>query len=382
MHLMQHAQLIEDKTRTELHSLADKLNELLSRFDHFSISDDILKKPLSQLEKWRAEAHEKIDQIVEDKRREISDELDKYRKGLLTKNEEQLVKINVSKKMIAELIQEGDASTKQMADLQSSINEAEKYLKALNVPVIDIIAQPSDWPVNIYTNFFDVQATSVDKVREFKITYVRLNGVIRNYYVTTKDNGKISDLIKSFVQHCTAVEVFTPVGLNRAYTIDHLPKPDFILAAEVYNHRIYLQFNDNTSLSSIEKRDVIVFHETPYSLNDQNNPCILMPCSFRRLPDKSLFGWPVYLSVPRTGCRGQHILGALQDLLGKFFPLNPDTDQQLYEAYLEMIVNYTTKETKLNDFLQDEIDFSKVSTRLFVNIVSHIADEYEQNTLK
>ena len=51
VHLMQHAQLIEDKTRSELHKLADNFNELSSRFDHLSISDDILKEPLIQLEK-------------------------------------------------------------------------------------------------------------------------------------------------------------------------------------------------------------------------------------------------------------------------------------------------------------------------------------------
>jgi hypothetical protein len=86
--------------------------------------------------------------------------------------------------------------------------------------------------------------------------------------------------------------------------------------------------------------------------------------------------------VPRKECRGQHILDALRDLLGKFFPLNPNTDRQLYDAYLRTIVNRAAKECKLNDVLQDEIDFSKVNATLFVNIVGHIADEYEQNILK
>jgi hypothetical protein len=379
VHLMQHAQLIEEKTRAELHSLADKLNEVSSRFKHLSITDDILQKPFDQLEKWRVEAHEKIDQIVENKRRELNDELDKYRKLFCTKNAEQLMKLDASKKVLAELIQEADASATQIADLQGSIDDTEKYLNALNPPVINVIVRSSNWSVNVYTQFFGVQATSVDKIREFKITYVRLNGIIRNSYIKTKENGTMTDLIKSFIRHYIAVEEFTQEDTNQIYTIDHLPKQDFILPVEVYNHRVHLQYSDQTVLSNIKERDVIVFYQTPFSLDEKDNPWILMPCFFQRLPDKSSFGWPIYLKVPREGCQGQDVRDALHDALGNYFQLNSNIDQWLYEAYFLFSVNSLSKATKLDDALQRKLDFNKEYTTLLVNINSHIVDEYQQN---
>jgi hypothetical protein len=382
VHLMQHAQLIEDKTQSELHSLADKFNELSSRFNHLSISDDILKKPLIQLEKWRTEAHKKIDQIAENKRRELNDELERYRKDFFTKNEEQLVNMNNSKKMIAELIQENDASAKQIADLQKSIEEAEKYLNSLDTLVITVIAQSANWSVDICTNFYDLQATSVDKVREFKVTYICLNGLIRNYYVKTEKNGKMSDLIKSFIRHYVIIEEVMQIKTDGACANDHLPKFDFILPVEVYNHRIHLQYNHNTSLTNILERDVIVFNETPYSLDDKGNPWVLMPCRFLRLPQKNGLGWPVYLNVPRKGCRGQHVLDALHDALVNFFRIDPNADQHLYDATLELTVGSVIKTPKLRAALQDEINFTKADAKLIVYVDSQTADRYEQNTLK
>ena len=284
--------------------------------------------------------------------------------------------------MIAEFIQENDASTKQLADLQESIDETEKYLNALNTPIINIITDSINWSVQICTNFPYVQATSINTLRIFKVTYVRLNGLIRNYYIQTEKNGKISDLIQSFIRHYTTVEKSTQVQTNQSYTIVHLPKPDFILPVEIYNYRIHLQYKDNTLLNGIHERDVTVFYEIPHSLNSQNNQRILMPCFFQRDLGKKPFGLPIYLDVPRTGCRGQQVLDALCNTLGKFFSLDDDNIQQSFNAYFNFTVNYTSKETKLNDALHDEIDFTKVETKLIVRINSQTADKYEQNLQK
>jgi hypothetical protein len=382
VHLIQHAQLIEDKTRSELHSLADKFNELSLRFNHVSISDDMLKKPLIQLEKWRTEAHEKIDQITENKRRALNDELGKCREDFLKKNEEQLVKMNNSKTMIAEFIQENDASIKQIADLRESIDEAEKYLNTFNTLVINVIAQSMNWSADTCTNFPDLQATSVDKLREFNVTYIRLNGLIRNYYVKTETDGKMTDLIKSFIRHYALVEEVMRIETYGTYANDHLLKSDFILPVEVYNHRIHLQFKNDALLTHILERDVIVFYETPYSLDDKGNPWVLMPCHFQRLPQKNGLGWPVYLKVPRKGCRCQHVLDELHNALVNFFRIDPNADQHLYDATLELIVGSVIKTPKLRAALQDEIDFNKVSTKLIVAVDSQTADNYEENTLK
>jgi hypothetical protein len=244
-----------------------------------------------------------------------------------------------------------------------------------------VIAEPSNWSVVICTNFFDVQAKSVDKIREFKITYVRLNGIIRNYYIKTKENGTMIDLINIFIRHYTAVEEFTQVETNQIYTIDHLPKPDFILPVEVYKHRVHSKFNEKTVLRNILERDVIVFYETQHSLSEQDNPRILMPCLFQCNLEKKSFGLPIYLSVPRRGCRGQDVRDALHDTLGNFFSLNLNTEQPAYDVYLESIVKYYTKRTNLDDALQDEIDFTKVNVTLIVTFDRQFINTYERSYL-
>jgi hypothetical protein len=382
VHLMQHAQLIEEKTRAELQSLTDRFNQLSSRFNHLSISDDILNEPLTQLEIWRTEAYTKIDQIVENKRRELNDELDKYRKGFLANKEEQLVKLNANKKTLAELIEESDASSKQIADLQRSVDEIETYLNALNAPVFSVIAQPSNWCVNICTTYSNERATSVNEIREFKITYVRLNGIMRNYYVKTKKNGSMADLLKSFIRQYTAIEEANQSETNQIYKIDHLPKSDFILPAEVYNHRIHLQYSEKTTLNSILDRDIIVFYEIPCSLNTGNNPRILMPCLFQIKSTKQWFGLPIYLSVPREGCRGADVCDALNGTLENFYRSNRRTEQSPYDAYLQLRAHPSFKTIKLDDALEDELDFTNVNTMLIVAFGSQHVDTHEWSYFK
>jgi len=382
IHLAQHSQLIEENTRIELHSLADKFNELSSKFNDLAISSVFLEHPFAELEKWRLDAHEKIDQMAQDKQQEINDKIDEYKELFAINNDEQLKMINRSKKMIAELIQDTDASSQQIADLQTSINITEKYLNSLNTHKISAITRSPLWFVDIYTQFFCFEPTPTEKLREFKVVYIRLNGIVRQHYVKANKDGTMSNLIQNFIRNYPLLEALARLESNSILMIDHQPRSDLILPVKIYDHNVSAQYVENHQLNMIAGDESVVFYEIPHSLNDQNNPCILMPCNFRRLPDNSLFGWPVYLSVPRKECRGQHVLDALRDLLGKFFPLNPNTDRQLYDAYLRITVNRAAKECKLNDVLQDEIDFSKVNATLLVNIVGHIADEYEQNTLK
>jgi hypothetical protein len=382
VHLLQHAQLIEEKTRAELQSLTDRFNELSSRFNQLSISDDILNRPLAQLEKWRTEAYAKIDQIVENKRRELHDELDKYRKIFLANKEEQLAKLNANKKTLAELIEESDASSKQIADLQRSVDEIETYLNALNTPAFSVIAQPSNWSVGICTTYSHAKVTSVNEIREFKITYVRLNGIIRNYYVRTKKNGVMADLIKGFVRQYTAIEEVNQSETNQIYTIDHLPKSDFILSVEIYKHHIHLQYNEKSILNSILERDIIIFYETPYSLNAENNPRILMPCVFQSNPTKQFFGLPIYLSVPRKGCRGENVRDELYDTLDNFYRPNRKIRQPSYDAYLQSGTHDPFETIKLDDALEDELDFTKVNTTLVVAFNDQFVDTNEWSYFK
>jgi hypothetical protein len=374
---MRHAQLIEDNTRAELNSLADKLNELSARFEHHHIPTDILTEPLDTLEKWRAEAYQTVDRIVQNKRQELNVELEKYRTVSLTRHEQELTKVNSSKKLLAELIQEGDTSTHQMATLRTSINDAEKYFNTPKVPAINVTTHVPNWSVTISTNFCDKEVKPNDQIREFSITYIRLNGLIRKYYVKTKKDGTMNHLLRSFVRQYTAVEQSAQIEMGPLYIVDHLSKPDFILPVAVCDRRVRLHFSSASPLSQMSERDVIVFYETPYSLNEENNPCILMPCVFQRLPLRESFAWPIYLSVPRHGCKGRDIQDTLCDALGKFFSFDPHTQQTLYDAYLETTPKDMQKETKLQDALNDEMDFSKTNVTLLVHIDGTVAVKYK-----
>jgi hypothetical protein len=180
------------------------------------------------------------------------------------------------------------------------------------------------------------------KIRTFKIDYVRLDGKIKSYSIKSNEYGCMPNLIEEFCNR------FQPDNKNTgsALTVNknnpdddeneqeedddedeeeekedftkepdydgHQPKPELILAAEVYNHRIHLQYSDNASLTSILDRDQIVFYETSNSLKKGSNDRILMPCVFRDEDTRQNFGYPIYLSIPRHDCRGKDIQEALQ----------------------------------------------------------------------
>ncbi|CAF4006498.1 unnamed protein product, partial [Adineta steineri] len=371
-----------ENVRSELNTLADKFNELSSRFNDLSISSDFLEQPFSQLEQWRIDAHNKIDEIIEKKRQEINDKIDEYKKLFTINNTEQLEKINVNKKLIAELIQDTDASHQQISDFQTSIDNTEKYLNSLTTHKINTINHPLIWSVDIHTQHFQSQSMlSINKLRVFNITYIRLDGIIRPHYVNANKDGTMNNLIRVFIQQYPLFEALVRAQPNSTILTDHQPKYDFILPIEVYDHDVRSQYTNDHKLVLISDYESIVFYETSFPLSDHNHPNILMACAFQRLSNKTPFGWPIYLNVPRTKCRGQDVQDALQNVLGNFFPLNPNTDRLLYDAYLSTSINGYTKQTKLNTILQNELDFSKTHVTLFVNIANLIVEQYEQNAL-
>lgn len=371
-HLVRHAKLMEEKTKAELDALTDQFNGLSARFNDLSFSESILDKALVQLEQWSLQARQTIDQLVENKRQELQNEFEKYRQVFLHGKKEQSVKLNDSKKILRDLIEESDATSSQITALRQSIEETQTYLDNQTFPVLDLVVQPANWFINIRNSSAD---GSMDKIREFQITYVRLNGLIRNYFVRTMDNGTTADLVKNFIRQYTAIEEATLIEYNQIYTIDHLPKSDYILPVEVYNHRVHLQYPDNRLLKEISMRDQIVFYEIPYSVNGLNNPSILMPCLFRNETSKQLFGLPIYLTVPRQECRGTDVRDALQRTLDKFYNPIIMCGPSRHKTFLRRTVDTSATEVKLDDALDDQIDFSKVCTWVTVDF-----DEKSINT--
>jgi ubiquitin carboxyl-terminal hydrolase 4/11/15 len=197
--------------------------------------------------------------------------------------------------------------------------------------------------------FLSLPLPGKKKIRTFKIDYVRLDGKIKSYSIKSNEHGRMPNLIEEFCDRFQTKDksknkpvrmeidgVAGSIEKNKEneneqeedddedeeeekedFTKEpdydgHQPKPELILAVEVYNHRIHLQYSDNASLTSILDRDQIVFYETSNSLKKGSNDRILMPCVFRDEDTRQNFGYPIYLSIPRHDCRGKDIQEALQ----------------------------------------------------------------------
>lgn len=378
VHLLKHVQLVEEKTREELHILADQLNYLSTSLHQLKISPNLAHHPFSALEQWRLGAHTKVDQIVDMKRQELKDILDGYEKAFLIKKMEQMKTIDLNKKLLSKLIEENDGTRQQIIELQSSIDETTNYLSSLDQHRIDVHGSVPDFSIIIEETCHPFDILVNPQWRDIEVVYVRLNGGIRPHRVLTRRSGNMRDLKVSFVDQypqTTATSSETDEG-------QHQPKVDFLLATEVYNHRIHLQFEDSHLLSLIQDQDKIVFYEMPYSLEKLDHPCLPIPCSFRRLPNKEPFGVPIFLSLPRQGCRGQDVIEAILDTLDHFFPFNARINQNLYSVRLVRLAGGNSKAIKLHTILQDEIDLTQTNAQILIDIHSQIAEAYQQITLK
>ncbi|CAF3401063.1 unnamed protein product [Rotaria sp. Silwood1] len=256
--------------------------------------------------------------------------------------------------------------------------------------------------------FLSLPLPGKGKIRTFKITYVRLNGQIKSYDIKCDEHGRVRNLVQEFCDRFQqkkkkiddAVPMETDAGskvneINQDeeeeeeeeedFTKDsdydgHQPRPDYILSAEVYNHRIHVQYADNHLLTHIIERDQIVFYEVPDSLKTPDSEKILMPCTFRSDYYNENFGLPIYLSVPRHKCTGRDIQEALEKRIGDLLPL-PQTDsldKSFYNAILIFNQNYNQINKLLKSYLDEQIDFSRKNTSLTVEVAASIVEKYKK----
>ena len=374
-------QSIEEEALGELNGLADRFNGLSARLEQITVSPAMSEKPLADLAKYNSDAHRAIDQVTAMKREELHELLEEYQALFKAKNNEERVKINASKRRLAEMMINADISREQLNNLEKSMGGIELYLESLKSHSIDVSATLPLFFVGFRRQFFDCPSHRNDERRMFDITHIRLDGSINKYHVMIKESGTMRTLTESFIQKYALLDQLTQMELGSNCDSDHQPKVDFILAVEVHEHRIRLQYTDETKLNAISLDDTIAFYETPHSLKTDNSPQILLPCLFERLPQKEAFGFPIYLSVPRQRCTGQDVLDALKSSLGQFFPLDADTDQHLYTAMLEFRSLHAnqTKQVALEESLQHLISFDKTPTILTVSVDNQLAQIYPKN---
>ena len=85
-HLTEHTQIVERQTRVSANE--ELLNTLEAKLRSLSIPSRISETPKIQLEKWRVEAHRKLDQLAEQKRQELQTKIDDYRTMLAKRTRE------------------------------------------------------------------------------------------------------------------------------------------------------------------------------------------------------------------------------------------------------------------------------------------------------
>ncbi|CAF1211098.1 unnamed protein product [Rotaria sordida] len=159
IHLTEHTQLVENQTRTFLYSHEKFLNDLYNKFESLSISSRILEYPFIQLEKWRTDAHEKLDQLAEQKRREIQKKIAEYQIIFIEKTNEQKQKIDLLKKQLNNLSRQTYITNKEIKYLDDKINETKIFLNSIEKHSIKISTYA--FFVNIRTNFFDLQTSKI-----------------------------------------------------------------------------------------------------------------------------------------------------------------------------------------------------------------------------
>ncbi|CAF4770070.1 unnamed protein product, partial [Rotaria sp. Silwood2] len=159
MHLTEHTQLVESQTRTFLYSHEKILNDLNNKFESLSISSRILEYPFIQLEKWRTDAHQKLDQLAEQKRQEIQRKISEYRIIFTEKTNEQKQKIELLKKQLNNLSRQTHVANKEIKYLEDKINETKIFLHSIEKHSIKVSTYA--FFVNIRTNFFDLQTSRI-----------------------------------------------------------------------------------------------------------------------------------------------------------------------------------------------------------------------------
>jgi len=153
MHLTEHTQYVENQARTFLYSYEKILNDLYNRLKSVSISSHILDIPFIQLEKWRQDAHKKLDQLAEEKRQEIEQKISEYQIEFTKKSNEQKQKIEILIKHLNNLSRQTQIANKDIKYLEEKVLETKTFFQSIDKHSIKVSTY--SFSVNIRTNFFD-----------------------------------------------------------------------------------------------------------------------------------------------------------------------------------------------------------------------------------
>jgi gas vesicle protein len=111
---MEHVKLAND----ELIPLADQLNSIISSIQQH----DPLHQAFQQLEKWREKSHRHIDKICNEKKQQLQAEVQQ-------RINKQMNELRELSQQVKEVIDEGDASFKQIEKIKKDIEECQQQCK-------------------------------------------------------------------------------------------------------------------------------------------------------------------------------------------------------------------------------------------------------------
>jgi seryl-tRNA synthetase len=118
----------------------------------------VFELPFIQLEKWRRDAHQKLDQLAEQKRQEIQEKISEYQIEFTKKTNEQKQKIELLIKRLNDLSRQTQIANKEIKFLEEKLAETKIFFSSVEKHSIKL--STSDFTVNIRTTFFDRQTSA------------------------------------------------------------------------------------------------------------------------------------------------------------------------------------------------------------------------------
>lgn len=158
MHFTEHSQSIEDDHRHLLNSYREVFSRLSEQCQCLSISKRIMENPLIHLEKWRRDAHEKLEQLADEKRREIEEKISQYQIEFNRKRHEQKQKLEILLKRLNDLSRQSQLTHKDIKYLEEKLLETKTFFSSIEKHSIKL--STSSFLVGIRTNFFESSPTS------------------------------------------------------------------------------------------------------------------------------------------------------------------------------------------------------------------------------
>ena len=180
-HYIEHVKLAND----ELCPLADRLNSLINDVQQSTRRQDVLK----ELEQWRSDAHQQVDKICDETKQHVQQSVEIK----LSKQQEKLHEI---RQEVKELIDEGDASFKQIQKVKTAINECqERYNYVKEACFVKMELKPIEMLLQIVKDELFNGGTLLSEENQEKLNefYSKWNTKWVLIYKATRDGFRSND---------------------------------------------------------------------------------------------------------------------------------------------------------------------------------------------